>query len=399
MFDDVDEAYWIWNKLTMEIVEAHAPLKTKTVRGNRVPYMNGELRRAINVKNMLRRKYDRVNTKTNWNKYRYQRNIVTKLRKKSINVYLYNKCNSNVGTGKQFWDAVKPLISHKSYNRNDTIILMKDEEVFTNPTVVASLFNNYFTDIAKNIGNEDTYNHDDNVSSCLMKHYKHDSVINIKSFMKSKTKSEFNFHYVTVDVIWSYLHEMKCNKATGWDLLPSRLLKLGSDVLCLSICNLINMSFKVCSFPNMLKCAEISPVFKKGTTLDIGNYRPVSILPCMSKIFEREMVSQLSIYFEDIFSQFLSGFRKKHSCETVLMRMVENIKKYLDEGKIVYVLLMDLSRAFDCIPFKLLISKLCAYGLSMSACELMFNYYSHRKQRVKLGNNVSDWQHVYKGSA
>ena len=124
-------------------------------------------------------------------------------------MYLYNKCNSNVGTGKQFWDAVKPLISHKSYNRNDTIILMKDEEVFTNPTVVASLFNNYFTDIAKNIGSEDTFNHDDNVSSCLMKHENHDSVINIKSFMKSKTKSEFNFHYVTVDAIWSYYNVIR----------------------------------------------------------------------------------------------------------------------------------------------------------------------------------------------
>ena len=136
-------------------------------------------------------------------------------------MYLYSKCNSNVGTGKQFWDAVKPLISHKSYNRNDTIILIKDEEVVTNPTVVTSLFNNYFTDIAKNIGSEDTFNHDDNVSLCIMKHENLDSVVNIKSFMKSKTKSKFNFHYVTVDVIWSYLHEMKCNKATGWDLLPS----------------------------------------------------------------------------------------------------------------------------------------------------------------------------------
>ena len=159
------------------------------------------------------------------------------------------------------------------------------------------------------------------------------------------------------------------------------------------------MSFRICSFPNSLKHAEISPIHNKGSNLDVCNYRPVSILPGMSKIFEREMVNQLYTYFENIFSPFISGFRPKHSCETVLIRMVENIKQCLDKGKIVCVLLMDLSRAFDCIPYTLFISKLHAYGLSMSACELMFSYYCNRKQRVKLGNNVSEWQCIYKGAA
>ena len=105
-----------------------------------VPYMNGELRHAINVKNMLKRKYDKVNNKKNWDKYRLQRNLVTKLRKNSINIYLQNK----FGNSKEFWDTVKPLISRKLSSKNDSIILMKDDEIFSHPEVVASVFNDYY---------------------------------------------------------------------------------------------------------------------------------------------------------------------------------------------------------------------------------------------------------------
>ena len=81
IFDDVNDTLWIWNQLTMQVVNEHAKIKTKTVTGQRAPYMNGELRRAINVRNMLKRKYTRVKTAANWNSYRKQRNLVTRLHK------------------------------------------------------------------------------------------------------------------------------------------------------------------------------------------------------------------------------------------------------------------------------------------------------------------------------
>ena len=154
---------------------------------------------------------------------------------------------------------------------------------------------------------------------------------------------------------------MKLNKAAGHDMLPAKLLKLGSDILCLSMTYIMNMCFSSGTFPCNVKCADVCPIFKKGDTMEIANYRPVSILPSVSKIFEKEMVNQMSEYFEDIFSAIISGFRKKHSCETVLIRMLENVKKALDDGKIVCAILMDLSKAFDCIPHKLLIAKFRAY--------------------------------------
>ena len=404
IFDDVNDSYWLWNELTMQVINEHAPIKTKTVKGHRVPYMNGKLRRAINVKNMYKRKYDKVKNKVNWNNYRKQRNLVTKLRKNSINVYLQSKCNNRSNSqnhGKNFWETVKPFISHKCSNKNDNIILSHNGNVFSKPTDVVSIFNDYFINVAKDIGTDDSIRNEDSVISCLIKHENDDSISSIKNYMQSINinVNEFSFEKIDVDVVKRFLANLKSNKATGYDMLPSKLLKIGCDMLSHSICYLVNMSFTVCSFPDALKCAEISPIYKKGIDLDVCIYRPVSILPSMSKIFEKEMVNQLSQYFEYIFSDVISGFRSKHSCETVLTRMVENIKFSLDQGKIVCVLVMDLSRAFDCIPYKLFMSKLRAYGLSMSACKLMFSYYSYRKQRVKLGNNNSEWQNVYKGSA
>ncbi len=93
-----------------KIVNEHAPIKQKTIKGNHIPYMNGELRRAINVKRMLKRKFTKCNSNMNCDKYRKQRNIVTKLLKKSLQQYMHKTCNEAVN-GRDFWKTVKPLIS------------------------------------------------------------------------------------------------------------------------------------------------------------------------------------------------------------------------------------------------------------------------------------------------
>ena len=270
IFDDVNDSYWLWHQLTMQVVNEHAPLKTGKVRGQRAPYMNGKLRRAINVKNMLKRKFDKVGNKENWNNYRLQRNIVTKLRKNSINVYLAKKCNVNTANnfnGYGFWETIKPLISKNGGVKNDNIVLMKDDTVHTNPDKVATIFNTYFTNIAKEIGNgcSNYTNVNDNVSSFLVDYENHESIRNIKNFMESgkDTKVDCSFNKVDVAAVKLCIDKLKSKKATGYDMLPSKLLKIGSDILSYSICSIINMFVTLCSFPNALKCAEITPYSKK----------------------------------------------------------------------------------------------------------------------------------------
>jgi hypothetical protein len=158
------------------------------------------------------------------------------------------------------------------------------------------------------------------------------------------------------------------------------------------------MSIEQSVFPEMLKCAEVTPIFKKNDMLDKKIYRPVSVLPCLSKVFEGLLIDQMTRFFDTLLSHHLSGFRKGYSCQSVLLRFVESCKYNLDNGKICGTLLTDLSKAFDCLPHCLLISKLNAYGVDSKSCELIASYFKRRKQRVNIGNSKSDWLELSKGA-
>ena len=123
-----------------------------------------------------------------------------------------------------------------------------------------------------------------------------------------------------------------------------------------------------------MKFAELSPVFKKDDNLSKDNYRPVSVLTAVSKIYESVMNDQLSDHFVYIFEHMLSAYRKRYSCQTVLLKCIQDWKAALDKNKFVGVLFMDLSKAFDCLPHNLLLAKLNAYGVDLSACQLIASY-------------------------
>ena len=147
-------------------------------------------------------------------------------------------------------------------------------------------------------------------------------------------------------------------------------------------------------FPDSLKFANITPVFKKDSRTEKTNYRPVSILPNLSKIYERLIYNQLSKFFENILSKFQCGFRKGFSAQDCLLVMIEKWKRVLDNGGICGALLTDLSKAFDCLPHDLLLAKLHAYRLDSKSLKLLSNYLSNRKQRVRIGNVYSSWHDI-----
>ena len=150
-------------------------------------------------------------------------------------------------------------------------------------------------------------------------------------------------------------------------------------------------------FPESLKCARVSPIFKKKDPFDVQNWRPVSILPITSKLFERTLEEQLSNHFEKIFNPYLSAFRKGFSCQSVLLAITEEWQRALDRSEYVGTILMDLSKAFDCLPPNLIKDKLAAYGLSTNAVELINIYLSDRKQCVKIGEKCSTFLKIIKG--
>ena len=135
-------------------------------------------------------------------------------------------------------------------------------------------------------------------------------------------------------------------------------------------------------FPAVLKLAYINSVIKKGFKNSKENYRPVSILPNISKIYERCMPKQMSGYIGIFFSEFQYGFRQGLSAQHCLLVMIEN-KKSLWISDINFGTLLTDLQAFDCLPHDLIITKLNAYGFSLSASKLIHNYLSCRKQRTK----------------
>jgi hypothetical protein len=178
---------------------------------------------------------------------------------------------------------------------------------------------------------------------------------------------------------------------------PLNKFKISKPAIVKPITDLINKSIKTSEFSKKLKEAQVVPCFKKNNTLDKSNYRPVSIFTFISKFFERAIYDQLIVYFNNIFHPSLSAFRSGYGCQTALLKIVEDWKEALDNNKYVAAILMNLSKAFDCLPHNLLIEKLKTYRLSDKSLKLLLNYLANRKQCVKVGSSFSNWEEIYKG--
>ena len=150
-------------------------------------------------------------------------------------------------------------------------------------------------------------------------------------------------------------------------------------------------------FPTKLKYADLTPIFKSLECIIVKNYRPVSILPVVSKIFERIMQKQMNVYVEKHLSPYLCGYKKGYNAQYALTAMIEKWKKSLDNNGLAGAILMDLSKAFDTLNHELLIAKLGAYGFEESALSIIFSYLSDRWQRTKINTSFSTWLELLKG--
>lgn len=402
IFNDVDDKLWYHNALLRQVIDEHAPLKVKRTKGQMSLYMHDELRKAINVKSMLRRKYEKFPNGFNWSKFKTQRNKVNKMKRIALKTYFDKKCNdvasNDRGSTKVFWEAVKPYFSSKASRSQEIITLHgNNESVENDQKTVCNTFNDHFVNITKDMSESIEVN--DLTVDSIAEHYsKHPSVIMINSQLFNQTdNTPFVFHDVTPLDVLTKMQTLNPRKSCGFDAIPAKLLKSGASVLSKTLTPIINHSLRSAIFPSHLKYAEVSPIFKKGDPLEKSNYRPVSILASLSKIFESLICDQLNDHFQDIFDNKLSAYRKNYSCENVLLKLLEDWRGWLDRGESIGCLMIDLSKAFDSLPHGLLIAKMRAYGLTNNASNLILSYLSQRKQRVKLNSHRSDWQTLLRG--
>ena len=158
-----------------------------------------------------------------------------------------------------------------------------------------------------------------------------------------------------------------------------------------------NKPLEICKFPSCLKMANVSPAYKKGNSSDKGNYRPVSILPNLSKIFERHLCKQTSTFSEDIRSMYQCGCRKGQIAQHCLLAQIDKWKQSVDHGKVFGTLLTDVSKAFYCLLHSLFTAKLKAYGFGNNSLKLVNDYLSHHFQSTEIGNKYSSQKEITSG--
>ena len=194
-----------------------------------------------------------------------------------------------------------------------------------------------------------------------------------------------------------HVHTLNVSKPTTYKNIPAKILVENSDICSGYITNIYNNSILTGSFPNAMKLADITPSHKKDDKTNKENYRPISILSSLSKVFEKIVHEDINQYMGNKLSPYLCGFRKGYCTQYCLMIMLEKFKKALDNKNKFGALLTDLSKAFDCLNHELLIAKLEAYGFSNASLNLILSYLSDRKQRTKVNNQFSEWTDITSG--
>ena len=190
------------------------------------------------------------------------------------------------------------------------------------------------------------------------------------------------------EFVFKELSNLNVTKSTGIDGFKPKFLKDGADVIKGAVTHIINLSLETGVVPNGLKSAIVKPLYKKNSRLDVGNYRPVSILPIISKILERAVYLQMEKHLKDnnILYEFQSGFRTSYSTDTCLIDLQDNIRMEISKGKYVGMVLMDLQKAFDTVDHDILLKKLETMGFDNN--KWFESYLKGRKQMV-VANDVS----------
>ena len=173
---------------------------------------------------------------------------------------------------------------------------------------------------------------------------------------------------------------------------------LASGELTIPLTDAINNSFKKCKFPDKGKRAAVTPLDKgEPVRTTEKNYRPVSVLNAFSKIYEKIITEQLIPHLDHCLSKFIATYKQQYNTQHVLIRMIEEWRQNLDNDNVAGAVLMDLSKAFDCIPHDLLIAKLSAYGFHEDALVYIHSYLKRRQQSVRINNTYSTFQLVLSG--
>ena len=349
----------------------------------RKPWINKSLIRCIQKKNKLYKKFIHNRSFVNENKFKSYRNKVNNLLRKAKKHYFCLKFGNSKNDIKGTWKTINTLLN-KSKPKLPTYI-MKDGKMVENDQSIADEFNSYF------------------ISSCsgfdANNRLAQVNTISHTNYLHFPTSSSIFFKPISQNELIEVCKSLRNTKSCGYDNIGCNVLKQIIHAIVKPLVYIFNISLSTGTFPSKLKIAKIIPVFKKDDRHSLKNYRPISLLPCISKLLEKCVYNRLYsfLFKHNILTDCQFGFRRNHSTTHALIDLQDKVTLAMEKNNFCIGIFMDLSKAFDIVDHSILLSKLNFYGVRGNPLNFFKSYLCNRRQFTMYNNNVSDFADITHG--
>ncbi|CAB4034888.1 Hypothetical predicted protein, partial [Paramuricea clavata] len=362
-----------WKTTFLSIADFHAPETTKKVRSEYAPWITNNIREVMKQRDFLKKKAVKTGSKQFHDAYKRTRNDLNRLIKNTKSTYFRNTLNGCEKNPKEMWKTINKLTGKKS---KTTLIseIQHDNQNVTKPEEIANSLNAHFNEVASNLSKDIPQ-----------------SSKTAESYLTS-SNARFNIQNVSLTKVFKLLSTIKTSKSAGHDRISGKLLKDAAEVIAPTLTAIFNASIHAGVFPDDFKTAIISPIHKSGSKTNCDNYRPISVLSSVSKIFEKLITEQLETYLESngILTEQQAGFRKNNSTQTSLLNITNQWLINMDKGCLNGVIFLDLKKAFDCVDHHILTKKMHIYGIRGHTLAWFRSYLTNRTQICKVNQAMSE---------
>jgi hypothetical protein len=369
---DANEQAVCFNNIINKLYNKCFPIKTKYVSIKRLekPWLTSSIIKSIKTKSYYFKLVRLGVISQEFNKL-YKNKLTTIVRLARQNYYkeIFENSKNNL---KKTWSTIQSLLCRKSRANSIKSILI-DGVAVSDEQNVADEFNKFFTSVGIDL--------DNNIPKSNESPLK---------YITANLQSSFFVSPVTPSEIENIIGNLK-KSSSNKDVLPMKILSKARNILSVPISNLINSSFCSGIFPDFLKVASVIPIFKCGAREDVSNYRPIAILPPLSKIYEKCMTNRLMDYFVKfaLLSPSQFGFQKRKSTSDAVLNFVEYIYSCLNSKSHALSIFIDLRKAYDTVNHNILLRKLYKYGIRGLPLKWFESYLRNRKQYVRVGSSCS----------
>jgi len=289
--------------------------------------------------------------------------------------YYANKFTQHKSDIKQTWKIIKQVINKHSVSEITTTFKINNHTT-TDKAIIVKKFNEYFVNVGPVL------------AAKIPK-----SPTNYTSYFHGDYKNSFAVLPATPDEITSLIKQMTSKPSSGFDGISIDIIKLSISLIAKPLATIVNKSFSTGTFPDLLKIAKVRPVHKNGDKSEFTNYRPISVLPSFSKIFEKLMYNRLTDYLSKhcVLYKNQFGFRPNHSTSMAVIEMTNKITAALDNKQFAVGIFIDLSKAFDTLDHQILVHKLEHYGVRGTALDWFKSYLKNRCQFVEYADTKSSY--------